>query len=102
MSTGKYRVSCTLKGKGMRPEVKIEPESGLLGLGGVILDEQSDKSFKIKNPTNFQLKFQLLKKASGMKNASVLSPITYIPSEGLLEPNKDIEIKIKFKPDRVG
>lgn len=36
--TDKYTVSCQLRGKGVRPEVAIEPESGLVGLGGVLVE----------------------------------------------------------------
>lgn len=33
---------------------------------------------------------------------SGVSAMTYIPTEGTIEPGKDIEIKVKFKPDRLG
>jgi hypothetical protein len=42
-----------LKGKGVRPEVQIEPENGLVNMGGVLLDEHSEKTIKIKNICNF-------------------------------------------------
>ena len=51
--TDKYTVSCMLKGKGVRPEVLIEPEDGLVNMGGVLLDEYSEKTVKIKNACNF-------------------------------------------------
>jgi hypothetical protein len=51
--TDKYSVSCILKGKGVRPEVVIEPESGLIPIGGVLLDEFAEKTIKIKNICNF-------------------------------------------------
>ena len=57
--TNKYTVSCNLKGKGARPEVKVDPESGLLNLGSVLIDEHSEKTFKIKNICNFQVQFTL-------------------------------------------
>lgn len=35
--TDQYSVSCRVKGKGVRPEVQIEPDNGLVNLGGVLL-----------------------------------------------------------------
>jgi len=42
-----------LKGKGVRPEVQIEPDNGLVNLGGVLLDEWAERTVKIKNVCNF-------------------------------------------------
>lgn len=86
----------------MRPEVKLDPESGLLNMGSVLIDEQTEKSFRIKNLTNFQLKFKLSRRAEGIRNLSGQSAFTCIPTEGLIEPNKDIEVKVRLKPDRLG
>lgn len=58
-------VSAKLKGKGVRPEVKVSPENGLINFGGVVLGEYSDKTFKITNRSNFAIKFTLLSKSSG-------------------------------------
>jgi hypothetical protein len=50
------------------PEVKINPENGLLNMGGVIIGESIERSFKIINVSNFRLNFQLLTKARGLPN----------------------------------
>lgn len=37
----------------MRPEVAIEPESGLVAMGGVLLEEHAERTIKIRNVCNF-------------------------------------------------
>jgi hypothetical protein len=49
-----------MKGCGVRPEVNIEPEEGLLNFGNIVVGEVYEKSFKIKNVSSFAVKFQLL------------------------------------------
>lgn len=51
--TSTSTISCLLKGIGVRPDIKIDPDSGLLHFGGVLLDELAEKTFKIKNICNF-------------------------------------------------
>ena len=58
-------MSTKLKGVGVRPEVKLIPEDGLLNVGGVIIGEYVEKSFEISNVSNFPIKFSLLSKAKG-------------------------------------
>lgn len=52
-------VSVVLKGTGVRPEVKIQPEDGILPFGNIIVGETSEKSFTIENISSFPVKFQL-------------------------------------------
>ena len=46
-------ISIKLKCKGVRPDIEIIPENGLLNIGAVLLDEYVEKSFIIKNVSNF-------------------------------------------------
>jgi hypothetical protein len=46
-----------LKGNGVRPEVKVFPENGLVNVGGVVLGDYSERNFKITNVSNFAIKF---------------------------------------------
>lgn len=41
----------------MRPEVKVVPENGLISVGGVVLGEYTERTFKITNVSNFPIKF---------------------------------------------
>jgi hypothetical protein len=52
-------VSVYMKGCGVRPEVNIEPEEGLLYFGNVLAGETAEKTFKIKNISSFAVKFNL-------------------------------------------
>lgn len=53
-------VSVMIKGIGVRPEVTIEPEEGLISFGNVLVNETVEKAFKIKNVSSFPVKFNLL------------------------------------------
>ena len=57
MNSEHTTVSVYLKGCGVRPEVSIEPEEGLLNFGNIIVGEIYEKSFKIKNISQFAVKF---------------------------------------------
>ena len=59
-------VSVNMKGVGVRPEVHIEPEEGLLAFGNVLVNETVEKSFKIKNVSSFPVSFQLLSEVFGV------------------------------------
>ena len=50
-------VSVFMKVSGVKPEVHIEPEEGLLYFGNILVGETFEKSFKIKNISSFQIKF---------------------------------------------
>lgn len=52
-------VSVVMKGCGVRPEVSIEPEEGLLNFGNIVVGEVYEKTFKIKNVSSFAVKFEL-------------------------------------------
>lgn len=50
-------MSAKLKGIGVRPEVRVIPENGLISVGGVVLGEYAERTFKITNVSNFPIKF---------------------------------------------
>lgn len=68
MNSEHTTVSVFMKGCGVRPEVTIEPEEGLLNFGNIIVGETYEKSFKIKNVSSFAVKFQLLTQVFGIEN----------------------------------
>jgi len=53
-------VSVNLKGTGVRPEVTITPEEGLLSFANVLVGETADKSFQITNVSSFPVNFELV------------------------------------------
>lgn len=68
MNSQHTTVSVFMKGCGVRPEVNIEPEEGLLNFGNILVGETYEKSFKIKNISSFTVKFQLLSQVFGIDN----------------------------------
>jgi hypothetical protein len=52
-------VSCVLKGRGVRPQISVEPDNGLLGMGNLMPGERSRKTFTIHNLAKFKVKFKL-------------------------------------------
>ena len=87
-------VSIVLKGTGVRPEVSISLEDGLLSFGNVIQNELVEKGFTIKNVSSFPVNFDLISKVSGVENKSHLKPFTLIPAVGTIKPNSEYQIKI--------
>ncbi len=93
--------SVKLIGRGVRPEVRIEPDDGLLYFSNVLCNETSEKTFEVKNVSSFPVKFTLRKLVGGITNKKGLSCFTYIPQEGIVEAKSTLEVKILFAPDRV-
>ena len=90
-----------LKGKGVRPEVKVTPENLLINIGGIVLGESCEKIIKIENISNFAIKFKVVSNCHGIYNLNGSKVFSYIPSEAQIEALKSIEVKLIFKPDRV-
>ena len=61
-------VSVLLKGTGVRPEVKITPEDGILPFGNVLVGEQAEKTFQIQNVSSFPVNFNLESQVHGVEN----------------------------------
>ena len=66
MYSERTTVSVYMKGSGVRPEVNIEPEDGLLSFGNVLVGETVEKTFKIKNISSFAVKFNLKSECNGV------------------------------------
>ena len=94
-------VSVYMKGCGVRPEVNIEPEEGLLNFGNVLAGETVEKSFKIKNISSFAVKFNLKTESQGVTNKKKEVPFLLIPSTATIAANETYEVKIVFQPDHV-
>ena len=94
-------VSVNLKGTGVRPEVSITPQDGLINFGNVLVGEAFEKTFTIKNISSFPVNFNLLSQVSGVENIKKKLPFILIPSQGTIMANADYEVKIVFQPDNV-
>jgi hypothetical protein len=60
--------SVKLTGRGVRPEVRISPDDGLLYFANLLVGESYTKEFEIKNISTFPVRFNLLRRAFGVKN----------------------------------
>lgn len=94
-------VSVNLKGTGVRPEVNITPQDGLINFGNILVGEAFEKTFTIKNISSFPVNFNLLSQVSGVENIKKKLPFILIPSQGTIMANADYEVKIVFQPDNV-
>lgn len=92
-------VSVNLTGTGVRPEVHIEPQDGLLQFPNSLVGEQTSKSFTIKNISGFAVNFRLLSHAAGVENLSMRRPFLLVPAMGTIQAKSDYEVKIVFQPD---
>lgn len=92
-------VSVKLMGRGMRPEVALNPEDGLLFMANSIPGDTHEKTFTLKNISSFAYDFNFIKRAKGSQNYNGLHNFVYIPSYGRIEPNQQTQIKVKFNPD---
>lgn len=89
-------VSVYMKGCGVRPEVNIEPEEGLLYFGNVLAGETAEKTFKIKNISSFAVKFNLKTEGQGVANKKKEVPFLLIPATATIPANETYEVKIIF------
>ena len=101
LSSDHTMVSVLLKGIGVRPEVKIEPEDRLLQFGNVLLGETSEKTFTVQNVSSFPVSFTLQNLVAGIQNKSKQLPFTLIPSQATIAAHATYEVKIVFQPDQI-
>ena len=94
-------VSVLLKGTGVRPEVKITPEDGIVPFGNVLVGETSEKTFSIQNVSSFPVNFNLESLVRGVENHRKQVPYVLVPKQGTIPANESYEVKIIFQPDHV-
>lgn len=99
LKTLNSKVSISLKGRGVRPQLKLDPEDGLVNIGNCISGDTIEKIITLKNLVTFPFEYTLKKKAKGVQNFNGLVNFTYIPQESKIEPGKDLQVKIRFSPD---
>lgn len=52
-------LTLTLKGIGIKPEIKLYPENKLLDMGSVLINDTKEMEFIIENLTKFTLYFEV-------------------------------------------
>jgi len=96
MYSERTTVSVYMKGSGVRPEVNIEPEDGLISFGNVLVGETLEKTLKIKNVSSFAVKFNLKTECNGIMNKKREVPFLLIPQTATIGPKETYEVKIVF------
>ena len=89
-------VSVNLKGIGVRPEVTVAPEDGLISFSNVLVNEIAEKNFHITNVSSFPVNFELASKVAGVDNLSKQRPFLLVPSQGTIKAKETYEVKIVF------
>ena len=87
-------VSIQLKGTGVRPEVNISLEKGLLSFGNVLCNEMFEKTFNITNVSSFTVNFDMASQVAGVSNMNHMKPFTIIPAIGTIKSNSEYTVKI--------
>ena len=94
-------VSVNLKGTGVKPEVHINPQDGLIAFGNILAGENIEKTFTIKNVSSFPVNFNMVSLVKGVENKKKQLPFVMIPSTATIPANEEYEVKILFQPDYV-
>merc|ERR1719453_1584891 len=104
LSTQNTRVQVQLKGKGVRPVLKIQPESGILQLGSVIYNkactDYTTQELQIENDSPFELCYKLETLIPAEPNHSGPPAFTLTPSTGTVPGNGTSTVKVVFRPHR--
>jgi hypothetical protein len=102
--TQNTRVQVQLKGKGVRPVLKIKPEDGILQLGSVIYNkacsDYTEKTLEIENDSPFELCYKMETLISADPNHVGPPPFTLTPSTGVVPGNSSKTVKVVFRPHR--
>ena len=101
VKSGQSSVSIKLKGTSVKPEVTINPEDGLLNLGAILPGEKMERTFDIKNVSNFSLDYNLQIMSTGLARTDGREAFLYVPSKGTIKAGETIQIRLIFNPDRV-
>lgn len=104
MRTQNTRVQVPLRGKGVSPVLKIEPQDGVIHMGAVIYNREAKdyttQQFLVKNESPFELVFKLETIIPADANHHGDPPFTASPSSGTVEANSSMPVTITFRPHR--
>mmetsp|Transcript_45133 Transcript_45133/g.107346 ORF Transcript_45133/g.107346 Transcript_45133/m.107346 type:complete len:1663 (+) Transcript_45133:129-5117(+) len=91
-----------LRGKGVRPVLKIQPENGILQLGAVIHTKESDNyvtaQLTVINDSPFDLNYKLETEVESEKDERRVQPFRITPVSGIVKGNEQKAVTITFRP----
>jgi hypothetical protein len=100
----KTRVQVQLRGKGVRPVLKIKPESGILHLGSVVFSkagtDYTTAKLEIDNESPFELGYRLESDIPAEQHHQGVPPFTLTPSSGVVKGHSQKEVTVTFRPHR--
>mmetsp|Transcript_81700 Transcript_81700/g.210345 ORF Transcript_81700/g.210345 Transcript_81700/m.210345 type:complete len:1701 (+) Transcript_81700:95-5197(+) len=104
LRTQSSRVQVPLRGHGVRPVLKIDPEDGILQLGSIVYSKEckdyTTKKLEIKNDSPFELTYALESVVPADPNHVGVPPFTLTPSTGTVEANGTKTVTVTFRPHR--
>eukprot|EP00931_Biecheleriopsis_adriatica_P086941 TRINITY_DN61489_c0_g1_i1.p1 TRINITY_DN61489_c0_g1~~TRINITY_DN61489_c0_g1_i1.p1 ORF type:complete len:1665 (-),score=434.14 TRINITY_DN61489_c0_g1_i1:72-4871(-) len=102
--TQNTRVQVPLRGKGVRPVLKIEPEDGIVHCGSVVYSkgakDYTTEKLVIKNESPFELNYNLETVIRADPNHPGPPPFTLTPAVGTVEANGSMTVTVTFRPHR--
>mmetsp|Transcript_22689 Transcript_22689/g.41078 ORF Transcript_22689/g.41078 Transcript_22689/m.41078 type:complete len:1656 (+) Transcript_22689:42-5009(+) len=104
LTTQNTRVQVPLRGRGVRPVLKIEPEDGVLHMGSVVYSkgakDYTTEKFVIRNESPFELNYKLETLIRADPNHTGPPPFTLTPASGTVEANGSKTVTVTFRPHR--
>ncbi|CAK0881752.1 unnamed protein product [Prorocentrum cordatum] len=104
LRTQNSRVQVPLRGRGVRPVLRIEPADGLLHLGAVVYGKEAKDyttaTLTVMNESAFELRFDLQTIVQADVNHTGPPPFTLSPAAGVVEPNGKKIVTVTFRPHR--
>jgi len=104
LRTQSTRIQIPLRGRGVRPVLRIEPEGGVMRLGSVVYTKEckefTKKEFVIHNDSPFELNYSLETVVPADQNHSGPPAFVLTPAVGVVEANGSRTVTIAFRPHR--
>lgn len=104
LRTQNSRVQIPLRGRGVRPVLKIEPADGLLHLGAIVYGKEAKDyttaTLTVMNESAFELRFDLQAIVQADVNHTGPPPFTLSPAAGVVEANGKQTVTVTFRPHR--
>lgn len=104
LRTQSTRLEVPLKGRGVRPVLKIQPEDGVIHMGCVVYSKESKDyttaQLSILNESPFELNFQMESLIRAGPNHKGIPPFTLTPSSATVAAHSSLPVMVTFRPNR--
>lgn len=104
LRTQNTRVQVPLRGRGVRPVLKIEPANGVIHMGSVVYSKEAKdyntQLLTIKNESPFELHYKLEFLLRADPNHKGVPPFALSPATGTVAANGSRTVTVTFRPHR--